>query len=67
MLQTLGASLQSGAEDDAQEALAMFIELAETDPRFVRKHLVDIVEAFLSIVENEDYEDECGRLAQNFW
>ena len=39
MLQTLGASLQSGAEDDAQEALAMFIELAETDPRFVRKHL----------------------------
>jgi len=66
MLQTLGASLQSGAEDDAQEALAMFIELAETDPRFVRKHLVDIVEAFLSIMENEEYEDGTRSLSCEF-
>ena len=66
MLQTLGASLQTGAEDDAQEALAMFIELAETDPRFIRKYLLDIVEAFLTIVENEDYEDGTRSLACEF-
>ena len=66
MLQTLGAALQGQDESTAQEALALFIELAETDPRFVRNHLTQLVEAMLSIAEHADLEDGTRTLATEF-
>merc|ERR1712159_247340 len=42
MLNTLGSALQGQDETSAQEALGLFIELAEADPRFVRNHLTQL-------------------------
>jgi hypothetical protein len=39
MLATLGGALSGGDEDDAQEALGLFVELAGSDPRFVKVSL----------------------------
>jgi hypothetical protein len=51
MMQTLTVALNSGEEATAQEALEMFIEIAGTEPRFLRKQLVDVVAAMLQIAE----------------
>ena len=53
MLQTLGATLSGGDEASAQEALEAFVELAESDARFVRKHLGEVAAAMLTIAESE--------------
>lgn len=66
MLQTLGAALSGGDEDAAQEALRLFVDLAETDPRFVRKHLVQVAVAMLSIAESAQLEDNTRHLAAEF-
>jgi hypothetical protein len=66
MLQTLVAALQGQDENTAQEALGLFIELAETDPRFVRNHLTQMVETMLSIAEHADLEDGTRTLATEF-
>ncbi len=66
MLNTIGSALRGQDETSAQEALALFIELAEADPRFVRNHLVELVEAMLSIAEHNDLEDGTRTLATEF-
>ena len=66
MLQTLVAALQGQDENTAQEALGLFIELAETDPRFVRNHLTQMVETMLSIAEHADLEYGTRTLATEF-
>lgn len=66
MLQTLGAALSGGDEDSAQEALRLFVDLAETDPRFVRKHLVQVAAAMLQIAESAQLEDNTRHLAAEF-
>ncbi|MCI36127.1 importin-5-like, partial [Trifolium medium] len=45
MMQTLTEALNSGQEATAQEALELLIELAGTEPRFLRRQLVDVVGA----------------------
>ena len=66
MLNTLGSALQGQDESSAQEALGLFIELAEADPRFVRNHLTQLVEAMLSVAEHADLEDGTRTLATEF-
>ena len=66
MLNTLGAALQGQDENTAQETLGYFIELAEADPRFVRNHLSQLVEAMLSVAEHADLEDGTRTLATEF-
>ena len=66
MLNTLGSALQGQDETSAQEALGLFIELAEADPRFVRNHLTQLVEAMLSVAEHADLEDGTRTLATEF-
>jgi hypothetical protein len=34
----------------------MFVELAENDPRFVRKHLSHVVDAMMTVAEHNDLE-----------
>ena len=66
MLDTLGAALTGGDEASAQEALESFVELAESDARFVRKHLPQVAQAMLSIAEAEALEDCTRHLAAEF-
>ena len=66
MLATLGGALQGGDEADAQEALGLFVELAGSDPRFVRKHLSHVVEAMMTVAEHDDLEDGTRHLATEF-
>lgn len=58
MMQTLTVALNSGEEATAQEALEMFIEIAGTEPRFLRKQLVDVVAAMLQIAEVGQSKDQ---------
>ena len=45
-------TLQAGDEGIAQEALELFIEVAEAHPRFLRKNLTEIVNAMLQVCSN---------------
>ncbi len=49
MLACLGRTLTSGDEASAQEALTLFIDVAEAHPRFLRKQLGEVVQAMLQV------------------
>jgi hypothetical protein len=66
MMQTLTGALNSGQEATAQEALELLIELAGTEPRFLRRQLVDVVGAMLQIAEAESLEEGTRHLAIEF-
>lgn len=66
MLSTLSHSLQTGEEKTAQEALEMFIEVAETHPRFLRKQLAPVTDAMLQVAEADSLEDSTRQLAAEF-
>ncbi|KAL8142865.1 hypothetical protein V2J09_015897 [Rumex salicifolius] len=61
MMQTLTEALNSGQEATAQEALELLIDLAGTEPRFLRRQLVEVVGAMLQIAEAEDALEEGTR------
>ncbi|KAH9611136.1 hypothetical protein KSS87_023271 [Heliosperma pusillum] len=66
MMQTLTEALNSGQEATAQEALELLIDLAGTEPRFLRRQLVDVVGAMLQIAEAESLEEGTRHLAIEF-
>ncbi|KAK6945426.1 hypothetical protein RJ641_026528 [Dillenia turbinata] len=66
MMQTLTEALNCGQEATAQEALELMIELAGTEPRFLRRQLVDVVSAMLQIAEAESLEEGTRHLAIEF-
>ncbi|XP_047319761.1 importin-5-like [Impatiens glandulifera] len=66
MMKTLTEALNSGQEATAQEALELLIELAGTEPRFLRRQLVDVVGAMLQIGEAESLEEGTRHLAIEF-
>ncbi|PIA53962.1 hypothetical protein AQUCO_00900498v1 [Aquilegia coerulea] len=66
MMQTLTEALNSGQESIAQEALELLIELAGTEPKFLRRQLVDVVGSMLQIAEAESLEEGTRHLAIEF-
>ena len=66
MIQTLTEALNSGQESTAQEALELLIELAGSEPRFLRRHLVEVVGSMLQIAEAESLEEGTRHLAVEF-
>ncbi|KMS98771.1 hypothetical protein BVRB_3g068480 [Beta vulgaris subsp. vulgaris] len=66
MMQTLTEALNCGQEATAQEALELLIDLAGTEPRFLRRQLVDVVGAMLQIAEAETLEEATRHLAIEF-
>ncbi|KAL5065352.1 hypothetical protein RYX36_027089, partial [Vicia faba] len=66
MIQTLTKALNSGQEAIAQDALELLIELAGTEPRFLRRQIVDVVGAMLQISEAESLEEGTHHLAIEF-
>ncbi|KAH7296218.1 hypothetical protein KP509_26G014000 [Ceratopteris richardii] len=66
MMQTLTQALDLHEEATAQEALEMFIDVAETEPRFLRKQLVEVVSSMLQIADADRLEDATRHLAVEF-
>lgn len=66
MMQTLTEALNTNQEATAQEALEMFIELAGTEPRFLRRQIVNVVGSMLQIAEAETLEEGTRHLAIEF-
>lgn len=66
MMLTLTMALNSGNEATAQEALELLIELANNEPRFLRRQLVDVVGAMLQIAEADSLEEGTRHLAVEF-
>ncbi|KAK9201227.1 hypothetical protein WN944_016428 [Citrus x changshan-huyou] len=66
MMRTLTEALNKGNESSAQEALELLIELAATEPRFLRKQLVDVVGSMLQVAEAEGLEEGTRHLAIEF-
>ncbi|GAB2266827.1 Importin-5 [Dionaea muscipula] len=66
MIRTLTEALNSGQEATAQEALELLIDLAGSEPRFLRRQLVDIVGAMLQIAEASSLEEGTRHLAIEF-
>jgi hypothetical protein len=66
MLGLLGACLNEGDEASAQEGLELFIEVAEAHPRFLRKQLVEVVQAVLQVARADQLEDSTRQLAAEF-
>jgi len=44
----------------------MFVELAENDPRFVRKHLSHVVDAMMTVAEHNDLEVRSPKCRSTF-
>eukprot|EP00262_Sarcandra_glabra_P020966 TRINITY_DN855_c0_g1_i1.p1 TRINITY_DN855_c0_g1~~TRINITY_DN855_c0_g1_i1.p1 ORF type:complete len:1178 (+),score=212.96 TRINITY_DN855_c0_g1_i1:195-3536(+) len=66
MMQTLTEALNNGQEATAQEALELLVELAGTEPRFLRRQLVDVVGSMLQIAEVSRLEEATRHLAIEF-
>ncbi|CAO2831880.1 unnamed protein product [Amaranthus hypochondriacus] len=66
MMRTLTEALNHKQEAPAQEALELLIELAGTEPRFLRRQLIEVVEAMLQIAEEESLEEGTRHLAIEF-
>ncbi|ERN20418.1 hypothetical protein AMTR_s00068p00103300 [Amborella trichopoda] len=66
MMQTLTEALNRGEEATAQEALEMLVELAGTEPRFLRRQLPDVVGSMLQIAEADRLEEGTRHLAIEF-
>nr|CAB3493578.1 unnamed protein product [Digitaria exilis] len=66
MMRALAESLNCGNEGSAQEALEMMIELAGSEPRFLRRQLPDVIASMLQIAEAPGLEDGTRHLAVEF-
>ncbi|KAL6275144.1 hypothetical protein ACE6H2_018745 [Prunus campanulata] len=66
MMRTLMEALNNGNEATAQEALELLIELAGTEPRFLRRQIVEVVGSMLQIAEAESLEEGTRHLAIEF-
>jgi len=66
MLAGIGKALNAQEETSAQEALEMFIEIAEAHPRFLRRQLAEVVAAMLQIAGAEALDDATRQLAAEF-
>ncbi|CAO2822092.1 unnamed protein product [Amaranthus hypochondriacus] len=66
MMQTLTEALNHHQEATAQEALELLIDLAGTEPRFLRRQLLDVVGAMLQIAEADTLEEGTRHLAIEF-
>ena len=66
MLQTITQALEMNEEATAQDALEMLIEIAGSEPQFLRKQLVEVVGHMLQIAEAEGLEEGTQHLAIEF-
>ncbi|WIA40679.1 hypothetical protein OEZ86_004377 [Tetradesmus obliquus] len=63
MLAALGRCLTAGDESSAQDVLELLIEVAESYPKFLRKHLTELVSAMMQIATASQLEPPTRSLA----
>jgi len=66
MLQTISSALQANDEGEVRSALEVFVEIAESQPKFLKKSVVPCVEGMIQIASNSDLEDPTRHLALEF-
>uniref|UniRef100_A0A7S0LEM7 TOG domain-containing protein n=1 Tax=Coccolithus braarudii TaxID=221442 RepID=A0A7S0LEM7_9EUKA len=66
MLQTIAAALTENAEDECREAIEVFVELADSQIKFLKRYLQDCVSAMLQIASMTNLQDNVRHLALEF-
>ena len=66
MLQTIATALQTGEEAECRSALEVFVEVAESQPKFLKKNVAECVTGMITIASNTDLEDPTRHLALEF-
>lgn len=66
MMRVLTDALNEGDEAAATEALDIFVELAVSEPRFLRQNIIDVVSCMLQIVRADQLEEGTRHLAIEF-
>eukprot|EP00698_Gefionella_okellyi_P011181 TRINITY_DN2935_c0_g1_i1.p1 TRINITY_DN2935_c0_g1~~TRINITY_DN2935_c0_g1_i1.p1 ORF type:complete len:1109 (-),score=299.02 TRINITY_DN2935_c0_g1_i1:650-3934(-) len=66
MLETIRAALVANEESSTRAALEVLIGLAETEPTFLRQHLVLVVSTMTTIAQTNDLDDSIRQLAMEF-
>ena len=66
MLRAISDALQQGDEAEVRSALEVFVEVAESQPKFLKKNIVDCVSGMIAISSNTDLEDATRHLALEF-
>ncbi|PNH09582.1 Importin-5 [Tetrabaena socialis] len=67
MLAVLGQLLNSGDEEEARSVLEMFIELAGSSARFLRPHLIPLVDAMMHVARaGETLDAQTRQMAVEF-
>ena len=66
MLQTIADALVANEEQECRDALEVFVEIAESQPTFLKKHVQGCVTGFINIASNVGLEDATRHLALEF-
>lgn len=66
MLRTIGDALGANDEAEVRSALEVFVEIAESQPKFLKKNILDCVTGMIGISANTDLEDATRHLALEF-
>ena len=66
MLQTIADALAASEEQECRDALEVFVEIAESQPTFLKKHVQGCVTGFINIASNVELEDSTRHLALEF-
>ena len=66
MLMTISDALAANDEGEVRSALEVFVEVAESQPKFLKRNVVDCVNGMIQIAGNTDLEDATRHLALEF-
>eukprot|EP01117_Protostelium_nocturnum_P017390 TRINITY_DN7083_c0_g1_i2.p1 TRINITY_DN7083_c0_g1~~TRINITY_DN7083_c0_g1_i2.p1 ORF type:complete len:1021 (-),score=279.53 TRINITY_DN7083_c0_g1_i2:1847-4909(-) len=66
MLETISAALTAKEEEKAQNALELFVEMAELHPVFLKPYLSQLLSACVAIMKADHLEDDTRHLALEF-
>eukprot|EP01026_Neomeris_dumetosa_P018002 TRINITY_DN1702_c0_g1_i2.p1 TRINITY_DN1702_c0_g1~~TRINITY_DN1702_c0_g1_i2.p1 ORF type:complete len:847 (+),score=189.15 TRINITY_DN1702_c0_g1_i2:132-2672(+) len=67
IMEVLGKFLQEADEVSAQEAITLLVEVADSQPRFLKNDIDAVLSAMLSIANHETLEDATRQLAVEFF
>jgi len=66
MLQAIAQALASAQEAECRSALEVFVEIAESQPKFLKANVPECVTGMIAIASNTDLEDATRHLALEF-
>eukprot|EP00736_Rhodelphis_marinus_P007337 Rmarinus@m.1215 len=66
MLAVLQSMLADNSVDDANNSIKLLIEIAEAEPKFVRKHMAPVTTTFINIAAAQQLDEATRQLAVEF-